>query len=131
MNLGVELLFAGLASLVLINFAAYEAFRWDKVQAQAQGWRVPEATLLGFALFGGWFGAKLAQHKFRHKTRKMPFRRLLNLIPSFWIVLAVLVMQTPLKNLHPIEFLQEFKSQYSLSKPDWRPPRKFFKRVGD
>ena len=129
MAIGVQLLLAGLALVVLINIATYEAYRWDKRQAQARGWRVPETTLLGIALLGGWFGAKLAQHKFRHKTRKMPFRRLLDLIPVAWIALVILFMQTPLKDLRPLEYLENRTSQNSSSKFSSPAPHKFFKRV--
>jgi len=131
MSISVQLLLAGLFLVVLINFATYEAFRWDKRQAQSRGWRVPENTLLGIALLGGWFGAKLAQHKHRHKTRKMPFRRLLDLIPVLWIVLIVVLMQTPLKDLHPLEYLEKRASQSTSSQFSSPAPHKFFKRVGN
>ena len=84
-----------LAWLLLINTSAYVAFRADKMRAVAGDWRVPEAQLLQLALLGGWFGAKLAQRQFRHKTRKQPFARLLNLVPVAWLCLVALVTLGP------------------------------------
>ena len=69
-----------IASLFCLNVAAYWLFALDKRRAEA-GWRrISERTLLGIALVGGSIGAKLAQCRLRHKTRKEPFRSLLNLI---------------------------------------------------
>jgi uncharacterized membrane protein YsdA (DUF1294 family)/cold shock CspA family protein len=67
----------------LMSLAAFVAYWRDKAAAARGGWRTSEATLLGFALFGGWPGAYLARHLFRHKTRKQPFRLL------FWLAVAV------------------------------------------
>jgi hypothetical protein len=36
--------------------------------------QVPEATLQASALLGGWAGGLWAMEKFRHKTKKQPFR---------------------------------------------------------
>jgi len=69
---------AGLA--VLINGLTFVAFGLDKRRAEAGEWRVPERVLLLLALIGGSPGAKLAQHWYCHKTRKQPFRALLNAI---------------------------------------------------
>lgn len=65
-------LIAGLAAgISLLTFFAY---RYDKRQAEASEWRVPEATLQGLALIGGWPGAFLAQRVLRHKTAKPSFQ---------------------------------------------------------
>ena len=77
--------------LILANVAAYLAFAWDKRQAVLGGWRVSEQTLLMLALCGGWFGAKLAQTKFRHKTRKQPFANTLNTIGALYLALPLLI----------------------------------------
>lgn len=61
-----------------VNGAAFLMFWMDKSAAREGRRRVPEATLLGLALVGGSAGAKIAQRRFRHKTRKQPFRALLN-----------------------------------------------------
>lgn len=60
-----------------INVIAFLAFGWDKRQAERDGWRIAERTLIGLALFGGALGALIGQQVFRHKTRKQPFRTLL------------------------------------------------------
>lgn len=65
--------------VLFANVMAFTAFWLDKRRAQRGEWRVPERSLLILAVMGGWIGAKLAQHTFRHKTRKQPFRTLLNL----------------------------------------------------
>lgn len=61
-------------ALVAVNFAAFVAFWWDKRRARAGARRIAERTLLWLALVGGSVGAICAQHLFRHKTRKEPFR---------------------------------------------------------
>lgn len=55
----------------------------DKTQAQRGGERVPENMLHLFAVLGGWPGALVARHLFRHKTRKQPFRTI------FWVTVAM------------------------------------------
>ena len=60
-----------------INVIAFLAFGWDKRQAERDGPRIAERTLIGLALFGGALGALVGQQVFRHKTKKQPFRTLL------------------------------------------------------
>lgn len=85
----------GAALLLLVNILTFSVFAHDKKQARLGEWRVPEKTLLSLAFFGGWFGAKLAQRKFRHKTRKQPFRGLLNVIPMVWALIGAVVLVAP------------------------------------
>ncbi len=59
----------GAASLV--TFAAYGI---DKALAGSGKRRVPERTLHGLELCGGWPGALLGMRAFRHKTAKTSFR---------------------------------------------------------
>ena len=80
------------AYMALINIAAYLVYRADKRRAEAGYWRVPETHLLMLALCGGWFGAKSAQIRFRHKTRKQPFKALLNGVPVAWALILTLPM---------------------------------------
>lgn len=58
-------------------------FRTDKAAAVAGRWRTAESTLLVVVLVGGWPGALVARHAFRHKTTKQPFRIL------FWCAVVV------------------------------------------
>ena len=67
------------AYLLLANILAYTAFAVDKSRAIHAERRIPERSLLILATLGGWIGAKIAQHRLRHKTRKQPFGILLNL----------------------------------------------------
>ncbi|MEO5614515.1 MAG: DUF1294 domain-containing protein [Cypionkella sp.] len=65
--------------ILLANGLAYAAFAVDKSRAINAQSRIPERSLLILATLGGWLGAKIAQHRLRHKTRKQPFGILLNL----------------------------------------------------
>ena len=73
-------------ALVALNLLTYMIFAHDKSQARKGGWRVSEGKLWMLAFLGGWPAAKIAQRRLRHKTRKMPFRALLNMIPGLWLV---------------------------------------------
>lgn len=81
----------GCGVMAFVNGLAFLLFRMDKDRAVRGEWRVPESTLLTLAFLGGWFGAKAAQRRFRHKTRKEPFRTFLNLIPALWVLLGFAV----------------------------------------
>ncbi|MFZ3033823.1 MAG: DUF1294 domain-containing protein [Parvibaculum sp.] len=72
--------------LLAINAVAFGAFGWDKFRAERDMYRLPERTLLTLAAIGGAFGAIFGQQRFRHKTRKEPFRTHLNLIAVLNIV---------------------------------------------
>ena len=113
------------AYLVTMNVLTFWTFRADKARAILGDWRVSEKILLMLALSGGWLGAKLAQRMFRHKTRKQPFRSLLNMIPVVWCGFAVLALTLP-----PVSEMNwpEYK-RLSFSDVTQRPPPKFFKSV--
>ncbi|OYX43089.1 MAG: hypothetical protein B7Z02_10300 [Rhodobacterales bacterium 32-67-9] len=72
-------------------------FVLDKRQAQSAGRRISEATLLRLAFIGGSLGAKLAQHRLRHKTRKEPFRSNLNMIVALHAVIWAAMMLPPVR----------------------------------
>ena len=59
---------------LLLNIMTFCLYWWDKQAARGNQWRISEARLLQFALFGGSLGAVAAQRLLRHKTRKEPFR---------------------------------------------------------
>ena len=63
----------GIIFLTVINAAAFCAFGMDKRKAIKGKWRIPERTLLLFALAGGSVGALLGMLVFRHKTQKRKF----------------------------------------------------------
>ncbi len=66
----------------LVSAAAFGMYGADKSAAEQGRWRTPESTLLFIALVGGWPGALVARHVFRHKTTKQPFRTL------FWFTVV-------------------------------------------
>lgn len=76
----------GAIYLVLMNLAAFWAFRVDKQAAINGNRRISEDRLLAIAFLGGSIGAKLGQMLLRHKTRKEPFRQQLNGILAVQIV---------------------------------------------
>lgn len=63
-----------LAPYGAFSLIAFEMYRADKIAAGRRGWRISEANLHAAALAGGWPGALVARHLFRHKTTKQPFR---------------------------------------------------------
>ncbi len=68
------------AAASLVSFVLYG---WDKSEAKRGGTRISERSLHCVALIGGWPGALLAQRVFRHKTKKVSFRRM------FWLTVAI------------------------------------------
>jgi uncharacterized membrane protein YsdA (DUF1294 family) len=76
-----------------INLIAFLTFGWDKRQAERDGSRIAERTLIGLALFGGALGALIGQQVFRHKTRKQPFRTLLWLAAVINLLAAVVIFR--------------------------------------
>ena len=75
--------FAVLALYSIASLIAFLAYARDKAAAQQHRRRTAENTLHLLALCGGWPGALIAQHVFRHKTRKRSF------ILSFWGTVAI------------------------------------------
>ena len=70
-----------LAGLLALNVWAFLAFGLDKWRSRGKRRRrTSERRLLTHAVLGGFPGAKLGQHFFRHKTTKQPFARRLNRI---------------------------------------------------
>lgn len=74
-TLGAMIVLGGL--FVLVNGVAYEVMRHDKRMAREGGWRISEAAIIGLAMLGGGIGTKIAQRRFRHKTRKQPIAGLI------------------------------------------------------
>lgn len=59
--------------LILINAASFLLMLLDKFKAKKKLWRIPEATLMGFAAAGGSVGALLGMYIARHKTKHPKF----------------------------------------------------------
>jgi uncharacterized membrane protein YsdA (DUF1294 family) len=96
--------------LLVANLLAFTAFGLDKRRALNGDWRIPERKLLLLATLGGWVGAKLAQRLFRHKSRKQPFRILLNL--SVLVLPALIATAWVLQSDLPVQqTLQEFAAR--------------------
>lgn len=63
-----------LICLVAINVVTFFLYGIDKWKAQHSMWRIPEATLLGFAVIGGSIGAYLGMRVWHHKTMHKKFQ---------------------------------------------------------
>jgi len=72
-----------LSIYLVMSLLCYAAYALDKQAAVAGRRRIAESNLHLLALFGGWPGARIAQHRFRHKTQKVTFRRL------FWVTVGL------------------------------------------
>ncbi|WP_295818341.1 DUF1294 domain-containing protein [uncultured Deinococcus sp.] len=71
---------------VVWGLIAFVSIWRDKVLASGGRRRVPERTLHRTEAWGGWAGSLLAQQVFRHKTRKLSYRRVFWRIAALWIV---------------------------------------------
>jgi uncharacterized membrane protein YsdA (DUF1294 family) len=71
-----------LAYALVISLTTYALYGADKDSARdkASKWRAPEKLLHAFEFAGGWPGAFLAQHQFRHKTSKTSYQVV------FWLI---------------------------------------------
>ena len=81
-------LYVYLAAVNLLDFILMGA---DKSKAKRGAYRIPEATLLLFAILGGSVGGILGMLLFRHKTRHTAFALGLPLILLAQIALAYLL----------------------------------------
>ena len=66
----------------LLSVLTFAMYALDKSAARGGRWRTSEHTLHCLALVGGWPGAILAQHFFRHKSKKPSFR------VTFWVTVV-------------------------------------------
>lgn len=60
--------------VTLINIITFTIYVIDKKKAEKDRWRISEKTLILLAVIGGAFGALIAMHLVRHKTKKNRFR---------------------------------------------------------
>ena len=72
---------------VLVNGYAFAVMAWDKHSAKSGGFRLPQASLLMVAAFGGGFGCALGMLACRHKTRHASFLVLVPLFCAFQLLL--------------------------------------------
>ena len=82
MTLSVRLLGLALLVIAVINLITWILFATDKRRAVAgrSRERIPENTLLGWALMGGSPAAWLAINRLRHKSSKDRFKQPLSVI---------------------------------------------------
>lgn len=59
-------------SYMIVNLVVFTLYGIDKYKAIHRQWRIPEATLLGAAVFGV-FGALTGMYVWHHKTKKPKF----------------------------------------------------------
>lgn len=65
----------------VINIIVFCMYGIDKYKAKHKKWRIPEATLIGAAVFGV-LGALAGMYIFHHKTKK----------PKFYITVPVILV---------------------------------------
>ncbi|MBQ6574896.1 MAG: DUF1294 domain-containing protein [Lachnospiraceae bacterium] len=73
----------------VINVAGFLSMAVDKSKARRNKWRIPEATLFLFAVFGGSLGCLLGMRIFRHKTQKPKFYIGIPIILGIQVLLIV------------------------------------------
>lgn len=76
---------------LLANVLTLVIYGIDKTAARKTWRRVPESTLLVFGIVGGWPGAIVGQHLFRHKTQKQPFKTyfIISVLVSIPVTVAI------------------------------------------
>ena len=74
------------AAYAVVSAITYVYYGQDKANAESGKWRVPESTLQGLSLLGGWPGALIAQQRYRHKTAKASFQS------TFWTMVVLNVL---------------------------------------
>lgn len=75
----------------LISLAAFILFGIDKQKAKKHKWRIPEKTLLGMCLIGGFVGGFLGMQTFRHKTKHWYFYAVIVLSAVLWAFLLYIL----------------------------------------
>ena len=72
--------------LACSTVVTFGVFGYDKAIAGTKRTRIPEIVLLALTFFGGTLGALVGRIVFRHKTRKLLFRR------QFWAVIGIQIL---------------------------------------
>ena len=68
-----QILYIVLIYLAVINTVTFFLYGIDKWKAKRSKWRIEEATLLWWAVFGGSIGALLGMKTWHHKTLHKKF----------------------------------------------------------
>lgn len=86
MTFGTFMLYFALGWYALMSVICFGAYALDKRAARRGGRRVPERTLHGVELLGGWPGALLASAWLRHKSSKLGYRVMRGLIVALHVI---------------------------------------------
>lgn len=78
--------------LILINALGICFMLADKIKARKNRWRIPEATLIGIALFGGSLGVIIGMRLFRHKTLHPKFSIGVPLVFALQLIAGIIVV---------------------------------------
>lgn len=78
---------------VVINLLTFILYGVDKSRAIKAKWRIPEKTLLLFAVSGGSVGAVLGMQVFHHKTKRALFRIAVPLILIIQVLVYVMYVR--------------------------------------
>ena len=73
--------------IVAANLVGFVLMVWDKHQAENNGWRIAESTLIVWSMVGGSLGMLAASRAIRHKTRKQPIASILTIAPVLHMAL--------------------------------------------
>ena len=83
--------------VVMMNLVSFALMGIDKYKAKKKAWRIPEATLFLFAIFGGSIGSILGMFLFHHKTRHWYFLYGLPVILIVQLICIYLLWQSPIQ----------------------------------
>ena len=86
-----------IAYVVMMNLVSFALMGIDKYKAKKKAWRIPEATLFLFAIFGGSIGSILGMFVFHHKTRHWYFQYGMPLILIVQLVCIYLLWRSPIQ----------------------------------
>lgn len=78
--------------LALINVITFLVYGIDKLKAKKRKWRIPEATLILFAIMGGSIGAWLGIKVWHHKTMHKKFKYGIPIIQALQVGLSLYLM---------------------------------------
>jgi uncharacterized membrane protein YsdA (DUF1294 family)/cold shock CspA family protein len=78
-----ELWWIPASQMMIISIATYKLYEYDKRQAIAYGWRVPQTIMYLAEMAGGWPGAFIAQRRLRHKSTKKSYQSI------FWGIILL------------------------------------------